>query len=232
MFRRLLRRLIPTYAILPLCLTGLTNLLAYQGAKVFQWIFGVENAVDITSAFDAATPFAPAWVLVYIGTYLFWIYQYTTVAKESPQLACKLAVADGVAKLICLFFFIVFPTTNIRPAVDGSGIIPFLMRAIYFLDTPTNLFPSIHCFVAYMGTRYLFECKKLRHKALICTLCCTGTLLVFASTLFTKQHVLVDVLGGIAVSEIGWLVARFTKLPQKLEPLAEAFPKTKLGKFL
>jgi membrane-associated phospholipid phosphatase len=83
-----------------------------------------------------------------------------------------------------------------------------------------------------MGTRYLFSCKHLRHKALTCTLCLVGTLMVFASTLLTKQHVLIDVLGGIAVSEIGWLVARYTKLPQKLEPLAQAFPQTKLGKLL
>lgn len=232
MFRRILRRLIPTYAILPLCLTGLTNLLAYQGAKVFQLLFGVENAVDVTSAFDVATPFQPAWVLVYIGTYFFWIYQYVTVAKESPRMACRLAVADGIAKIICLFFFVVIPTTNVRPEVEGSGVIPFLMRAIYFLDTPTNLFPSIHCFVAWMGTRYLFSCKKLRFKPLVCILCCMGTLMVFASTLLTKQHVLLDVIGGIAVSEIGWLVARFTKLPQKLEPLADAFAQTKLGKLL
>ena len=232
MFRQLLRRLIPTYAILPLCLTGLTNLLAYQGAKLFQLLFGAENAVDVTSVFDSATPFEPAWVLVYIGTYLFWFYQYTRVAKESPRMACQLAVADAVAKLICLFFFIVFPTTNVRPTVEGSGVIPFLMRAIYFLDTPTNLFPSIHCFVAYLGTRYLFACKTLRFKPLTCAACCIGTLLVFASTLLTKQHVLLDVVGGIAVSEIGWLVARFTKLPQKLEPLAQAFANTKLGKLL
>ena len=232
MFRQFLRKIIPTHAILPLCLTGLTNLMAYQGAKLFQLLFGFDNAWDITSAFDAATPFMPAWVLVYIGTYLFWFYQYTAVAKESPRMACKLAVADGVAKLICLLFFVLVPTTNTRPEVEGSGLIPFLMRGIYFLDTPSNLFPSIHCFVAYLGTRYLFVCKTLRRKALTCTLCSIGTLLVFASTLLTKQHVLVDVLGGIAVSEIGCLVARFTKLPQRLEPLAQAFAQTKLGKFL
>lgn len=232
MLRQFLRKIIPLHAILPLCLTGLTNLLAYQGAKLVQLLFGIENAVDITSAFDAATPFCPAWVLVYIAAYFFWIYQYVTVAKESLHLACRLAVADAVAKLICLIFFVAFPTTNVRPAVEGSGVVPFLMRAIYFLDTPTNLFPSIHCFVAWMGTRYLFSCKHLRHKALTCTLCLVGTLMVFASTLLTKQHVLIDVLGGIAVSEIGWLVARYTKLPQKLEPLAQTFPQTKLGKLL
>ena len=126
----------------------------------------------------------------------------------------------------------VLPTTNFRPEVEGSGFIPFVMRFIYWIDTPTNLFPSIHCFVAWLGTRYIYECRSLRHRALTGVLCTIGTLLVFASTLFTKQHVLLDVISGIVVAEIGWLVARFTKLPNVLEHLNEKFMKTRLCKIL
>ncbi len=232
MIRRQLRKLVPTYAILPLCLTALTMLCSYQAAKLFQLIFGYENAVDITSAFDRATPFQPIWILAYIGSYFFWIYQYTTVAKESPAMACRLAVADGVAKLICLVFFVAFPTTNVRPELEGSGIGVFLTRLIYLLDTPTNLFPSIHCFVAWMGTRYLFACKHLRRKWLTCILCLIGTLMVFLSTLLTKQHVLIDVIGGVTVAEIGCLVARFTPLPKQLSRANEKFMQTKLCQYL
>lgn len=143
-------------------------------------------------------------------------------------MAYRLAAADFFAKLICFVFFIVLPTTNVRPSVEGGGFIPFVMRFIYWVDTPTNLFPSIHCFVAWLGTRYIYECKSLRHRALISALCTIGTLLVFASTLFTKQHVLPDVISGVAVAEIGWLVARFTKLPRLLERLNEKFMQTRL----
>lgn len=232
MIRRQLRKLVPTYAILPLCLTALTMLCSYQGAKLFQLIFGYENAVDITSSFDRATPFQPIWILAYIGSYFFWIFQYTTVAKESPAMACRLAVADAVAKMICLVIFVAYPTTNTRPPLEGSGVGVFLTQLIYWLDTPTNLFPSIHCFVAWMGTRYLFSCKHLRHKWITCTLCFIGTVMVFLSTLLTKQHVLVDVIGGVAVAEIGCLVARFTPLPEKLEQANEKFMKTKLCQYL
>lgn len=232
MLRRLLRKLVPTHAILPLCMTGLMMAFSYAGAKLFQLLFGWENAIDITSSFDRATPFMPVWILVYIGSYFFWIYQYTTVAKESPAMACRLAVADAVAKVICLIFFVALPTTNVRPEVECGGVIGFLMRLIYWIDTPTNLFPSAHCFVAWMGTRYLFECKKLRHKALTCSLCLIGTLMIFLSTLFTKQHVIIDVFGGIAVAEIGWLVARFTSLPSRFERLNEKFMQTKLCSYL
>ena len=232
MFRRTLRRIIPTYAILPLILPGLMNLAAYQGGKLVQLFTGYSTALDMTTAWDRAIPFQPAWVLVYIGTFLFWFYQYTTVARESPKAACRLAAADFVAKLICLVFFIALPTTNTRPEVEGSGFIPFVMRFIYWIDTPTNLFPSIHCFVAWLGTRYIYECKTLRHRALTSILCTIGSLLVFASTLFTRQHVLLDVVSGVAVAEIGWLVARFTKLPNVLERLNEKFMKTRLCAFL
>ena len=91
MFRRTLRRIIPTYAILPLILTGLMNLVAYQGGKLVQLFTGYSAALDMTTAWDRAIPFQPAWVLVYIGTFLFWFYQYTTVARESPKAACRLA---------------------------------------------------------------------------------------------------------------------------------------------
>lgn len=232
MIRRTLRKIIPTYAIFPLILTGLTELFAYQGNKLIQLFVGMDRAIDMTTPWDSCFAFHPTWVLVYIGTYLFWICQYTAVARESPEKAYRLAAADLVAKLICFFFFALLPTTNVRPEVEGTGFISFLMRFIYRVDTPTNLFPSIHCFVAWLGTRYMFECKKLRHKGLTCTLCVIGSVLVFLSTLYTKQHVLPDVAAGIAVAEIGWFAARFTGLPGVVERINEKFMKTRLCKIL
>lgn len=231
MIRKTLRKVIPTYAIMPLCLTGIMMACSYGLAKVIQ-AFIIFDPIDITSSMDAFFGFDPIWIWVYFGSYFFWIYQYTTIARESQEKACQLAVADAVAKMICLIFFIAMPATNVRPEIEGSGISAELMRLLYWIDTPTNLFPSIHCFVAWMGTRYIFECKKLHHKWLVCILCFIGSVLVFLSTLHTKQHVVWDVLSGIAVAEIGWIVARFTKLPKLLEKLNEKFMQTKICKYL
>lgn len=231
MIRRNLRKIIPVYAIFPLLLTGLTDAFAYMGAKLIQ-SFVPFDYIDLTTVLDLKIPFQPVWVIIYILSYAFWAYQYLVVANESPKAACRLAAADAVAKIICFVFFVVLPSTNVRPEVEDSGIIPALMETIYALDTPTNLFPSMHCFIAWLGTRYMLQCQTLRHKTLTRSLCILGSLLVFASTLFTKQHVWVDVVGGIAVAEIGWLVARFTKLPVFIERLNESFMKTKLCKFL
>lgn len=231
MFRRTLRKIVPEYAIFPLCLTAIMMAVSYAGAKAVQFFISFDY-VDITSEWDQFFAFEPAWILAYIGSYFFWIYQYTTVGRESPEKVYQLAAADAVAKIICLVFFIALPATNVRPEVKGTGFIPFLMRLMYTIDTPTNLFPSIHCFVAWMGTRYIFECKKIRRKWLVYPLCFLGTILVFLSTLHTKQHVVWDVISGIAVAEVGWLVARFTKLPKLIEKLSDRFLQTKLSKFL
>ena len=231
MIRRTLRKIVPTYAILPMCLTALTMLGSYGLAKVLPFFF-VFEATDITSRFDELLSFEPAWVWIYFGSYFFWIYQYTTIARESEEKACQLAVADGVAKFICLMFFVFMPATNVRPEITGNGINDILMRVLYWIDTPTNLFPSMHCFVSWMGTRYIFRCKNIKHKWLVGGACFVGTVRIFFSTLFTKQHVLWDVLAGVAVAEIGLLIAHFTKLPALLSQFNKRFMQSKISKYL
>lgn len=232
MIRKTLRKIIPDYAIFPLALTGIMNLFAYQGGKLLRLLFCGDRLTDMTTAFDRMLPFSPPWVLVYVGTFVFWFCMYTAIARESREAAYRLAAADAFAKLICLVFFVAIPTTNVRPPAEGDGFFLFAMRVVYVLDSPYNLFPSIHCFVAWLGARYMFECKHLRHRRLTACLCVVGALLVFASTLFTKQHVIYDVIGGVVVAEIGWLVARYTKLPRLIAIINERFMKAKFFRFL
>ena len=121
---------------------------------------------------------------------------------------------------------------SMRWLLETGGFTGWAMRTIWLLDTPTNLFPSIHCFVSWLGTRYIYECRSLRHRGLTCTLCTVGSVLVFLATMFTKQHVFYDVIGGVAVAEIGWLVARYTGLPRLFERLNGRFLRTKLAQMI
>lgn len=230
--RKFLRKLIPEHAILPLLITGITLILSYQLAKWVQLFTHNANAMDVTLSIDGYFGFQPVWVAVYFGSYFFWIWQYLLLVRESPKLACTMAAADIVAKGICLVLYLALPTTNVRPEVTGNGIFPFLMRLLYTIDTPTNLLPSIHCLVPWMGTRYLMERKTMKHKKLVCLISLVGTFMVFASTLYTKQHVVLDVIAGVAVAEIGWLAARFTPLGRTVEKWNQRFMESKLIKYL
>ena len=218
MLRRLLHKIVPPENSLPLAITGLMNLIAFSGPKLLQVLGWSLPMHDMTAAFDRAFP--------------FWIYQYSVVAKESRSLCYRLVAADFAAKVICLLFFVLLPTHNVRPPLETGGFTGWAMRTIWLLDTPPNLFPSIHCFVSWLGTRYIYECRSLRHRGLTCTLCTVGSVLVFLATMFTKQHVFYDVISGVAVAEIGWLVARYTGLPRLFERLNGRFLRTKLAQMI
>lgn len=226
MLRRTLNRWIPDYAILPLVTTGIVNFIVYTGSKLIQALAKSE-ATDMTLPIDSFFPFAPIWVLAYIGTFAFWTYQYINIAREGPMQACRLVTADFIAKLICMLFFNFLPTTNVRPEVVGSGVSAYLMRFIFWIDSPTNLFPSIHCFIAWLGTRQLFETKRYKHKVILCIACTLGSVLVFLSTLFTKQHVFVDVVAGILVAEVGFVLAKYTPVTKLFIRLNEKFLNSK-----
>ena len=205
MLRRNWRRFIPIYAILPLATTGLMNLFAYQLPKLIQLLLHSARSYDLTSALDVQFPFRPGWIWVYIATFLFWVYQ-----------------------LVCFLCFVITPTFNVRPEVTTGGATGFLMRFIYWIDTPTNLFPSIHCFVAWLGTRFLYDTKNLRRPVFTRIVCTVGSILVFLSTLYTRQHVLLDVVAGIAVAEYGYLIAKYTPLTGTFQKLNARFMKTRL----
>lgn len=232
MFRRFLRKLIPTYAIMPLVMTGVMNVLAFYGTRVIRDLLGMTYMMDMTTSFDRAIPFLPVWVIAYIGTYLFWTYQNIKVAQECEAMAYRLVSADFTAKVICFVIFLVLPTTNVRPELREGSLWASLLGIIWKMDSPTNLFPSIHCFVAWLGTRLIFDCNKFKRKSLVCILCVIGSILVFLSTLFTYQHVVYDVIGGVVVAEIGYLVGKYSPLPKLFEKLNHKFMKTKLAKIL
>ena len=66
------------------------------------------------------------------------------------------------------------------------------------LDEPRNLFPSLHCFCGWIIARGLMPLKQV--KPWVKFSAAAFSLLVCASTLFTRQHLFLDVPGGI----LGW----------------------------
>ena len=93
---------------------------------------------------------------------------------------------------------------------DGSGFWILFLRIVYRLDDPYNLFPSLHCFIAWLcwtGIRGNRQVHVLwRVSALLMGI------IVCISTLTTRQHVILDAAGGILLSELCWLLAGCNKI--------------------
>ena len=92
----------------------------------------------------------------------------------------------------------------------GNGFFDQVTAFMFNCDRPINLFPSIHCLASWIGFRGVAMCKKvplwIKWFAFILAI------LVFLSTLFVKQHYIIDIFGGILAVEIGMFISKKLKL--------------------
>jgi len=199
-------------ALCVVLLTVVWDLLVYFGTKLISasWYHH-----DMTMPADHAVPFLPWTVVIYFGSYAMWFAGYYLFAHQEAKLRNRFFLADTMAKFVCLACFLLLPTTNVRPEVSGDGPWIFLMRLLYLLDRPDNLFPSIHCLASWLIWVSVRRNKQfspwLRWGAFV------AAVVICISTLTTRQHVIVDVFSGIALAEIFYALAGWSKLARLYE---------------
>lgn len=214
---RSIGKIIPRFLPLPLATCYLVNCVTYLGTQKL-----MANAfhTDMTTAFDRMIPVVPAWIFIYCSFFLFWFGNFIYIAKLGKEHWYRFMAADLLTRAICAAIFILLPTTNVRPDIVGQDVASKLLRYVYMTDPPTDLFPSIHCLVSWLcfiGLRGNPKVPKWYRR-----FSCVFALLICASTLFVRQHVIADVVSGIAIAEICYAVSQHTNL---YRPLLNGFNK-------
>ena len=189
-------KIIPDYMFLPLFLAIICNTVTYYGTRFVTsgWVH-----YNLSNGLDDIIPFVPWTVAIYLGCYLFWAANYILGCRQDERSTIRFISADFLAKLVCLVIFLVFPTTNIRPLVTGNSFWETVMLWLYDADPADNLFPSIHCLTSWFCFIAVRENPKVPGWYKVVSLLLAAA--VCMSTLTTKQHVLLDVAGGIALAE-------------------------------
>lgn len=200
------KKIIPKYAIIPLISVFILNLLTYYGTRLIN-----KNCFhyDLSGMFDISVPFLPTFIIFYVIAYLQWFVGFILIARESRDLCYSMLTGEMIAKLITFIIFIIFPTTMARPEITGTGIFDKLTQLIYSIDTPDNLFPSIHCLGSWLCFRGALEIKSIRKW--YAPLSLAVSILVFLSTIFIAQHALIDIPAGIIVAELGIIISKLTR---------------------
>lgn len=188
----------------PLFVALAFNMITYCGTKLL-----VLHRVpaDWTLDIDSRTPLVPWMVGIYLICYLFWGVNYCLGCEQDREEAFRFLSAEFLAKFICLLCFIFIPTTLVRPEITGTSFWESILRFVYWIDSPKNLFPSIHCLVSCFCVIAIRKNDKIPR-----IYRCFSELFalsIYISTLTTKQHVLVDVVAGVALAEFSyWFVHR------------------------
>jgi membrane-associated phospholipid phosphatase len=148
---------------------------------------------------DDRVPLVPAWALVYGPVYLFLILLPIFLIRR-PEHIRRTVYAYLTAWIVAYVWFVAYPTVAPRPAtVPGDGFAAWGLRFLYDADPPANCFPSLH--VAHASVSALTCARVHRGVGAVALL---FAVLVAASTLFTRQHYVADVAGGMALAGLAW----------------------------
>ena len=186
---------------------------------IFWPIFGVffmgverlgfnSNYVPVYSPLDDLIPFNELFVI----PYLFWFVYLTGVVVFTGFFevkAVKRVMLFIIVSFSCtMLIYLVYPTCQeLRPmAFERDNILTRFMEGFYQFDTNTNVFPSLHVtgsvagMLGFCDTKYFRSAGWKIGNVIV-------TVLISMSTVFLKQHSILDVFGAIPVCLLGWYIA-------------------------
>ncbi|MBI3551607.1 MAG: phosphatase PAP2 family protein [Elusimicrobia bacterium] len=170
------------------------------------------------SRLDALIPFSAWTVWLYQSLYLLTPVGPWLSEEREPLLRYAFGLA-GIS-LLCDAFFLFFPTSVLlRP--DPAGL-DALYRLLVRMDAPLNAFPSLHAALAVYSA---LCCRALvrggRDSGAWKFLPLTWSGFIIYATLATKQHVVIDAIGGTALGAVGYWAAFVWSAERSVRP-AEA----------
>ena len=162
---------------------GFTNWFAGQHQYHFQlWL-----------APELNIPFIPGMILGYISLNLLMIVPMFTLDIQQLN---ALNRAMFWFTIIAGIFFLTFPAPIGFVRIPVQGIWSSFYQTLYSLDQTANTFPSLHITFSYLFIRIIIFSLKTLH-----FIFWSWFILIACSVLFTHQHHLLDIIGGILLAE-------------------------------
>lgn len=157
---------------------------------------------NLAISIDYKIPFIPHFVWTYILYYI--VVLLPVMAVEDIVEFRRMALAYLMMYFIGFTTYILFPVKMVRPELTGTGYSVWMLKKIFNADNGYNVFPSMHVANAFLAAFFSYRFKKL-YGVFVYLI----AFLITISTLFVKQHYIVDLFAGIALA---YFVYRFTYL--------------------
>ncbi len=149
---------------------------------------------------DLSTPLIKIFVVPYLIWYPFIIATMLYLCIKDRSVYFKTLLAYVLGLIVCYMTYLVFQTYVPRPNLIGEDLFTKLLAMIYNADQPFNAFPSIHVLSSFLMIKAI-SMSRVKNR-LNTTIIYTNSIIIILSTLFVKQHVILDVISGILVAEV------------------------------
>lgn len=156
---------------------------------------------------DSLIPFCELFVLPYLFWFPFMVFSYVYAFFADPGAFRRMMRFTALTYGGGLLMFILFPTCQeLRPQVfPRENFLSAVMAWFYTCDTSTNVCPSLHVCGSVAAALGLADTRRFSTprwknalRAVALTIC--------ASTVFVKQHSILDTVCGFLFCGYAWLL--------------------------
>jgi membrane-associated phospholipid phosphatase len=161
---------------------------------------GERGARQLITAVDHQIPFVEIFVVPYVLWYAFIFLMFVYFCIYDRAIYYRTLLSFCVGMLVCYVIYFFFQTTVPRPELMGNGILTSMVKYVYGADQPFNCFPSIHVLSSYLMILGIRHSKlwTIRKDIIVSTIAYS----IILSTLFVKQHVVLDVVAGVLLGSL------------------------------
>lgn len=152
----------------------------------------------LETGLDRAVPLVPGWMYVYALVFLAGFLPLFVVADR--LLFRRVVFAFIAVEITGFVVFVSFPVhmTGRTTDVAITSLATWGVHLMWYVDAPSNLFPSLHVALALLAALCCWKVDRL-----VGIGAGAVTVAIAASTVLVEQHWAADVLAG-AVVAIGW----------------------------
>ena len=155
----------------------------------------VSGGITPDLPFDAFIPLWPVWAIPYLLSIPWWIAALAWSALKMDYSRWRhFSLCLGLTIVISYLIYIIYPTYVVRPVITDQDFFSQLVLGIYGNDQVNNALPSGHTYttliISIFWSQWLPKLKPLWIGIAV---------LVLLSTLFTKQHYVLDLVAAVVL---------------------------------
>ena len=179
-------------------LVVLLNSLGYKLAQFLR-----PEGVLVTTWLDSFIPFIPAFVVPYAVYPIIGILPFVVFWKDYGKYR-TVALSMATVLAISIVIFMTFQTSVARADFVADDLFTWGVSVVYSLDEPLNALPSLHVAIPVIATLFIYAEKRRLGLYIL-----PVTILIALSTVFIKQHAILDLIAGLALALAVFKCRRF-----------------------
>ncbi len=197
---------------------------------IFGLLFSYVELVGFHSAYypmhcslDDYIPLCEYFLIPYLFWFVFLIGIHVYTLLFDTESFKKLIKYIMITYSSAMLTFLIFPTCQeLRPlAFERDNIFTRLLTMVYQFDTNTNVCPSIHVIGSFAVLFAGWHSKHFHFRGWRIAFTIT-TVLISLSTVFLKQHSILDVFAALPICFIAYLI--IYKKPVQVQSVQAASP--------